>query len=237
MSGHYAAGRSAVASVGGAPKAVEPVGVDCGLTVSTLTVSTETVNTRTERRLPDAWIRPVNAGLAILGVLVTHETAYSLASALPLNSDVVPEHGHQAVLWTVGVPLALWAITAFILRQAAQLGVVATIPRHRLGAAVAGLYLVQETAELLIQGNGPAGLVANRAVLIGLLLAPLVAGLLLRLLAFTSEIVAGWLATEPPPEPEAAVFGPAPRPAIHRWLAVPGDPRGPPIEFVPSPRI
>jgi len=192
------------------------------------------VSTQAMRPASNLWIQPGNIGLAVLGVLVTHESAYSLVSSLPFTSAVLPDHNHQAVLWTVGIPAALWAVVALIIRQAAQLGLSATISRRRLAALIAGLYLLQETVEAVIGGHGLGALIDNRAVLMGLIITPLVATILLRLLAVTSRIVAGWLAPTLAPAAPTIAHGSAGRSMVHGWNIEPGDPRGPPFEIVPK---
>jgi ABC-type Co2+ transport system permease subunit len=182
-----------------------------------------------------------NLGLAVLGLLITHETAYSFATWLrPLpagDGGGLVDHGHQSLLMATAGPLALWAVSWFVLRQARHLDVTATWGAGRLTAAVTGLYLAQETIEILAAGStgpGISGLVQNRAILMGLVLIPLVARALLRLLDRAEELIQTWLAdsvsmsvgsTPPVPNPPSTA---APSGVAHQ----PGDPRGPPVRDV-----
>ena len=182
-----------------------------------------------KQRIPKQWIRAANLGLVILGVLATHESAYALSATISDSSTVAPDHSHQALLWSLGVPLALWALIGFIVRQAANIGIRTTIRPSRLGAAIALGFLAQETVEALVHGHGLGAVAANNAVIIGLIIGPLVAVVLLRLLHLTNEIVAIWL-TASPLVIEATLLHWNRHEAISRTRSdIPGDPRGPPF--------
>ena len=143
-----------------------------------------------------------NLGLAVLGLLVTHETAYALAAWLrPLlagDGGAAVDHAHQSLLIATVGPLALWLTAWFVLRQLRNLSLTTIWGPTPLSLAVAGMYLAQETVEVLTAGPagpGLGGLIGNRAVVIGLLLVPLVARLLLRALDRAEELIQAWLAT------------------------------------------
>ena len=182
-----------------------------------------------------------NLGLAVLGLLVTHETAYALAAWLrPLlagDGGATVDHAHQSLLLATAGPLALWLTAWFVLRQLRNLSLTTIWGPTPLSLAVAGMYLAQETVEVLTAGPagpGLGGLVGNRAVVIGLLLVPLVARLLLRALDRAEELIQAWLAT-----PSGIAVGQsssvplAPSVAVPSSIAhQPGDPRGPPVRDV-----
>lgn len=189
-----------------------------------------------------------NIGLAVLGLLVTHETAYSLAAWLkPVMSGDGGrhvDHAHQSLLVAAGGTVALWLTAWFVVAQLRNLRLTTIWGANRLSFAIAGLYLVQESIEIAAAGpTGPglSGLVANRAVVIGLLLAPPVAWLLRRALHRAEELVQAWLA-----RPAATAAGrsvpvslPLSMAAVSGIAHEPGDPRGPPARDVTTahPRI
>ncbi len=183
---------------------------------------------------------PPKVGLAVLGLLVTHQTSYSLATWLQpvLGGDGGHvDHGHQSLLVAAGGPLTLWVTAWFVLRQLRNLHVGTTWGTTALSYGIAGLFLAQESIENLAAGpTGPGlrGLIDNRAIVIGLLLVPLVARVLLKALDRTEELIRAWLA-----HPSATATGrplPVPRPCsvAPPWgvAHLPGDPRGPPVRDV-----
>lgn len=180
-------------------------------------------------------------GLAVLGLLVTHETAYSLATWLaPVvggDGDGRVDHTHQSLLIAAAGPPALWATAWFVLRQLRRLRLTSMWGATPLSGAIAGLYLIQETIEIAIAGAagpGLGGLIANRAIPIGLLLAPLVAWLLLRVLDRAEDLILAWLGVPPATAPGRRV--PPPRTRSTTISSdpdrQPGDPRGPPVRDV-----
>lgn len=198
-------------------------------------------------RLHDSLFRPSaairllpNVGLAVLGLLITHETAYSLAAWLrPVvagDGGGLVDHTHQSLLMAAAGPPALWVTAWFVLRQLRNLKIGTTWGATPLSFVIAGLYLAQESIEIVTAGpGGPgvSGLVDNRAILIGLFLVPLVARLLLRTLDRAEELLRAWLAIPPPAIDRAR---PTIRPRSFLSASVldpqPGDPRGPPVRDV-----
>jgi len=188
--------------------------------------------------------RLTNLGLAVLGLLIVHETAYSAATWLhPLiagDGGSSVDHGHQSLLTATAGPLALWVTAWFVLRQVRQYDLGIGMSRagnvwegRTLAAAIAALYLVQESIEILAAGPGgpgAAGLIDNRAIVIGLVLAPLVGRILDRLLERAEELVDAWLADAGPRSTAVAVAFPVPTTTTVGCgiVHVPGDPRGPP---------
>ncbi len=174
-------------------------------------------------------------GLAVLGLLVTHETAYAvLAWLAPFQGGGgLVDHGHQNLLMATAGPLALWATAAFVIRQVRRMEVVSTWGPQRLSIAIGSFYLVQESLEILAAGPGGPGLAAfieNRAILIGLVLTPLIARILLRMLAQAEELLAAWLLKSGPALIRAGETRPKPLvlPIATGIRHAPGDPRGPP---------
>lgn len=182
-----------------------------------------------------------NIGLAVLGLLVTHETAYALAAwlrpVLAGDGGAAIDHAHQSLLLAIAGPLALWLTAWFVLRQLRNLTLTTIWGPTQLSLTIAGMYLAQETVEILTAGQagpGPLGLIGNRAIVIGLLLVPLVSRLLLRALDRAEELIHAWLTT---PSGNAVDQSPliplAPSVAIPSGIAhQPGDPRGPPVRDV-----
>lgn len=182
-----------------------------------------------------------NLGLAVLGLLITHETAYAVSAWLgPVvhgDGGGLVDHAHQSLLVAATGPPAIWITVWFVLRQLRNLEIGTTWGATRLSFAIGMLYLAQESIEMATAGPagpGLGGLIENRAVPIGLLLVPLVARLLLRALDRAEELLRSWLAV-----PCVAAFDRA-RPAIRppsfaspSGLDIrPGDPRGPPFRGV-----
>ena len=179
-----------------------------------------------------------NAGLAVLGLLVTHETAYALTAWLrPIlagDGGTAVDHAHQSLLVATAGPLALWLTAWFVLRQLRNLSLTTIWGPTQLSLTIAGMYLAQESFEILTAGPGLGGLIGNRAVVIGLSLVPLVARLLLRILDRAEKLIQVWLAIrseiavgQSPPVP------PAPSVTLPSGIAhQPGDPRGPPLRAV-----
>ena len=192
-------------------------------------------------RLSPATGHLATVGLTVLGLLITHESAYALATWLrPLvggDGGGLIDHGHQSLLVAAAGPLALWLTVWFLLRQVRRLGVTTTWSARRLSAVIAALYLIQESIEIVAAGPagpGLGGLIGNRAVVIGVVLTPIVAGLLLRMLSRAGELIEAWFVArflESPVAPEPII-----RPTA---LSVPAgvdhdivDPRGPPVRDV-----
>ena len=154
-----------------------------------------------------------NLGVAVLGLLVVHEIAYQIAGWFQTSYHLhAPDHGHQDVLVAVAGPVALIAVGVVIIRQARLLGLTVSISSTQLACAIAGLYLAQESAEAMLSGAGLRGLVINKAVPVGFLIAPIVASVLVSLMTQAAELVRVWLT------PEAEITAP-----VHRWLRAPGE--------------
>ncbi len=127
--------------------------------------------------------RPVlERAVAVLGTLVTHELAYALSEV-----DAV-SHQHMSLLWTIGVPLSFLGLAGFILWQLRNLGLRLTISSRHLALWVTSLFLVQEMVEAVVDGHGPAVVVTNVAVWLGLLIGPSVAWVIAFLLRRVVEL-------------------------------------------------
>lgn len=182
-----------------------------------------------------------NLGLAVLGLLITHETAYSVATWLRpfLGGDGSPvDHGHQSLLAATAGPLALWTTAVFVLRQVRQLDVSATWGAVPLAAVTGALYLTQELIEIVAagpEGPGLAGLVENRAIVLGILAVPLVSRVLLHLLQRAEALIVAWLTPAPDahPSPAGSPVSRGLQPGLGSGIPhEPGDPRGPPLQDV-----
>ena len=184
------------------------------------------------------WItRLANLGLAVLGLLITHQTAYGLVAwlgpALGTGPVAATDHGHQSLLMAAGGPLALWATAVFVLRQARQLQLATNWSTGQLAAAIAALYAIQESIEISL--GDPSGhlfdlVTEHPALVLGLVATPAVAAVMNRLLREVTELVAAWLTV---PSPAITVRS-LPMVVAQRCPAPlnfePGDPRGPPAE-------
>lgn len=177
---------------------------------------------------------PVTVALAAVSVLVIHQLAYLAAyPTASVRAAALGDHRHLAVLWSVVGPLSVVAAVTFVLRQVRQLNLVGplvgALPRRRLALLSAGLFLAQESIEAAVLGHDGGRVLLNRAVYVGLGLAPLVAWAVERLLRRASELVARWFAPPRPTVPSARLaFAPLPlRPWSDRRAAGSSS-RGPP---------
>lgn len=143
-------------------------------------------------------------GLAALTSLVMHQLGYLLA--IPAMGDTavggtavgntavgntaVGDHGHLSAQWAIVTPVAVISAVVMILRQVRNLGVAPAFQSSRLAAVAGVLFVAQETTEALVAGQSIGSVASHPAVWIGLLLAPLVALAVVRLLRRVGDIVA-----------------------------------------------
>ena len=138
-------------------------------------------------------------GLAALTSLVMHQLGYLLA--IPAMGDTavgntavgntaVGDHGHLSAQWAIVTPVAVISAVVMILRQVRNLGVAPAFESSRLAAVAGVLFVAQETTEALVAGQSIGSVASHPAVWIGLLLAPLVALAVVRLLRRVGDIVA-----------------------------------------------
>ncbi len=141
----------------------------------------------------------VEKTVAALGALVTHQLAYLAASIVGLNAAAPSDHGHLSLQWAVVAPLAVGGAVAFIVWQLKSLGFRSVIPARQLAALVVGFFLVQETIEGLTGGLGLTELLAHPAIAAGVMIGPIVAWVIARVLAGVTELAARLLARPPLP--------------------------------------
>ena len=173
--------------------------------------------------------------LGALGALVTHQIAYLLVSLGGSRFDALQvaslsDHAHLSTQWALVAPLAVTAVSAFVVLQLRGLGFRSAIPVRNLSGLVVGLFAVQELIEGLIAGAGPLAVFTHPAVIAGLFIGPLVAWLLCRSMAGVTELAARFVSSPPP----FLVYGtqPHPKPALVRCTPVSRSgqsrPRAPP---------
>jgi hypothetical protein len=142
----------------------------------------------------------VEVALAALGALVTHQLAYLAVSVLAIGVPSLSDHRHLSAQWAIVAPIAIGISGVWIAKQLRSLGLssslAGSISVHRLGGLVAVLFLLQENLEGAFTGHGPAQVLAHPATTIGVVIAPLVALALRRLLLGTAELVARFISTE-----------------------------------------
>ncbi len=129
----------------------------------------------------------------MLGALVVHHFAY-LFSGLLGGGGTVTDHGHLSMQWAIISPVAVLAMSAFAVRQFRELGFRLSLSVRALSGYITGFFLLQELTEGLIDGRSPLAVAAHPAIIIGVLLAPLAAWLLTRLMAGVTELAARLLA-------------------------------------------
>lgn len=174
---------------------------------------------------------PLTAALAVASVLALHQVAYLLAHPDPLARAAAGRgHGYLGPVTEVILPLAL-AVAAWLVACHACRRVAATLPCSRdLGLAIAGLFVVQETVERLVHGDGPGAVIAEPAVWLGLALVPLAAratGTVLGLGGRLAERLEGAVPRLSPPV-LAWPLAPAPVPGLPRGRVPLVRARGPP---------
>ena len=131
-----------------------------------------------------------------LGALVTHQIAYLLMSLVGLRFTALSDHAHLATQWAIVAPLAVGAASAFIIWQLRGLGFRSNMSVRALSGLIAGFFVAQETIEGLLGGHSPLQVIAHPAVITGLIIAPLVAWVLTRVMAGVAELAAKLLATD-----------------------------------------
>lgn len=138
-------------------------------------------------------------GLAALTSLVMHQLGYLLAipamgdtavGGTAVGNTAVGDHGHLSAQWAIVTPVAVISAVVMILRQVRNLGVAPAFQSSRLAAVAGVLFVAQETTEALVAGQSIGSVASHPAVWIGLLLAPLVALAVVRLLRRVGDIVA-----------------------------------------------
>ena len=170
--------------------------------------------------------------LGALGSLVVHQLAYlAVYPSEAHRAAELVDHGHLSTQWALVAPAAVVAAAVFILRQARDLGLGRDLSAVRLASAVAMAFGVQELAETVIAGAAPWSVLANPAVLVGLVLTPVVGLAFARMLGAVSEVVRRFrLAESRVVRREPAARTSRPRsdraPSVHWFVA--GPTRGPP---------
>ncbi len=140
--------------------------------------------------MPSRTTLATTAALAALGSLVVHQLAYLLVFPLEATRAArLADHGHLDVQWALVLPPAVVAVTWFILQQVRALGLGRRLHPGTLTGATVGLFATQETVETVLRGEAAWRVLANPAVVLGLVLAPLVAWAFVRMLGAVSDLV------------------------------------------------
>lgn len=172
--------------------------------------------------------------VAALGALVTHQIAYLLASLLSVVAGVAvaesSDHGHLSLQWAIVAPAAVAAAAGFILWQLKTLGFRTGLSARSMTMLVVAFFLIQESVEGFVSGRSLAATLSHPAIIIGVVIAPLVAWVMSRALAGVTELAARFVN-----RPPAIVFptaGPrlVPVPVRYRSTQLGGRsrPRAPP---------
>lgn len=179
---------------------------------------------------------PVVSGavLAALGSLVIHQFAYLLAFPATRHAgEALVEHGHMTTQWAIVTPLAIVMAVVAVLRQARQLGLTNPLRVSTLGSSAALLFVGQELVESFIAGRSVLEAFAQPALVLGVVVAPLVAWFIVRLLR-QATILVGQLIAGPR---RSAVGSPRVFSPVGQWLTPTApllsisSPRGPPNRF------
>ncbi len=192
-----------------------------------------TVNLPPSRNSALVIYRPlVEKILAALGALVTHQLAYPLASLAGLDAVAPSDHGHLSLQWAVVTPLAVAGVAVLIVWQLRSLGFRSFVSARTLGALIVGFFVVQEMIEGLTAGHTPTTVLTHPAIVIGVMIGPLIAWLLSKLLTGVTELAARLLSPDRIPEPAP---GQLPRHRGLRFTSTPGGspsrPRAPPFQL------
>lgn len=177
-------------------------------------------------------IAALGLGFAALGALVTHQIAYVTVLGFGVLSHAdMTDHGHLAAQWALVTPVAVLAACGFIVRQVQRLGVESPLPVRSLSALTAVMFAIQELTEGLLADRSAWAVATSPAVVLGVLITPLVAWALTRLLGGVTDLVRRFVNTG-----DAAVGGGRPvsfpRPSSVRLVplrvSASSPPRGPP---------
>lgn len=167
--------------------------------------------------------------VAALGALVTHQMAYLVAPALG-STAVTTDHGHLPLQWAIVTPAAVAAVAGFIVWQLRSLGFRSDLSARSMAATVAGFFALQELIEGFVAGRSAVATLTLPAVLIGVVLAPLVAWGLVRLLSEVTDLAARFVGPRPvvsfPPAKPALI--PVPVRYRSRVAGARSRPRAPP---------
>ncbi len=142
---------------------------------------------RLESRLSTA---AIGLGLAALGSLVTHQIAYVvvLAAGVMSRTDMTA-HGHLATQWALVTPIAVLATSGFIVRQVQRLGLSNPLPVRSLAMLTSAMFVAQEMIESVVAGRSALSVCTSPAVILGVILTPLVAFALSRILGGVTDLV------------------------------------------------
>ena len=152
----------------------------------------------TVRRVKKVTRHAALASLASLVALIVHQVAYLVAFPLAAaRADQLADHGHLATQWALVTPLAVLAAAGFIIVQVGKLGFASHLRWQPLGAVAAVLFVAQEAIELALRGDELAGVIEHPAVLLGLILTPFVAALVVRAIDEATEFVGRLLQPKP----------------------------------------
>lgn len=181
------------------------------------------------------WVKKVTrhaalASLASLAALIIHQVAYLVAfPVMAARGDQLADHGHLAAQWALVTPVAVLAAAGYVIVQVRKLGFASHLRWQPLGAVAAALFVAQEAIELWVQGGDITTVIEHPAVLVGLVVTPFVAALVVRAIDETTEFVSRLLKPTPADTPVSTTipfWSDLPRPH-HLWLGA-SSPRGPP---------
>ena len=169
--------------------------------------------------------------LAGVGTLAAHELAYVPGS---LRASLVGDgvsHAHLPLLWGLGGVVAVAALAQQLVTALRRRAGVRTIDARWLGLGIGLFYVSQEAAEFALAGSPAISLLSQPTLWAGLLVAPVVAIALSRLVNGIVDFVAALPASRAPARgrtPGWQTTSAQPLAAV-AWLAHSLSRRGPPV--------
>lgn len=127
--------------------------------------------------------------LGLAGVLIVHQGAHGLTRQLGLTESSV-SHDHMALLWAILGPLGAAAVAILAVRQTRLLRLEGPPSFALLAAVSGGGYLTLELMEHLSASQSFLDAMTAPSMLLGLVLAPLIAALLRRAVDGATAIMA-----------------------------------------------
>ncbi len=147
----------------------------------------------------------VEKAVAALGALVTHQVAYLAASLAGSETSSASDHGHLPLQWAVVAPLAVAAMAGFVLWQLRVLGFRSHISTGRLAGWVVAFFAIQESIEGAVGGHSLIEVATYPAVVTGLLIGPMVAWAMGRVLTGVTRLAELLLGRSTEPTPVASL--------------------------------
>lgn len=120
--------------------------------------------------------------LSTAGVLVAHEFAYTLVSLFSAAVTTGGNHSYLGLLWSLFGPLAGLAVGRLAIQRVRKLDLGVGVSTRALWLLLLTMFLLLETGERVMSGEGALSAFAEPAVLVGIALSGPVAYLFQRLI-------------------------------------------------------